>query len=174
MTGCSGRRATILILRDPLNMFASRLKLHRDRPKNSFAAQMLLGNGDGASQLTNCWLQYAREFAGETCCLGERLVRINYNWWIVDEAYRREICQQVGGEYREDTLGQVPEYGFGSSFDGRQHGRLQNRQGLLTRWKHFQGDPQFENLVSCPELRRLANVIFGEIGPAPHGDPPAL
>jgi hypothetical protein len=43
--------------------------------------------------------------------------RINYNDWVVNESYRREIAKELGGEFTDIKKDRVPGYGGGSTFN---------------------------------------------------------
>jgi len=164
LSGDSAEKVTILLLRDPYNMLSSRLQILRNLPNNSFAQQMLLPDENNTPHVAYRWIQYAREFSQRTALLGEgNIIYLNYNKWIFDRSYRKEICQNLGGTYTEGTLDVIPKQGFGSSFEGWRGKHLKDRNGLLHRWLHFQGDPLFEELVNNPELSELSNEIFGSI-----------
>ena len=162
----SGRRATILLLRDPYNLFASRLKQYRTMPGNAFAQQLIPPAGPEREAVIATWLQHAREFAGRTSTLGATTICVNYGQWVFDADYRVELCSRLGGSYSETAMKQIPSHGFGSSFEGFRGRTLKHRLGLLHRWRHFHGDGEYDALVAKPELRALSDEIFGRVRPA--------
>lgn len=158
--GASSRKLDVLLLRDPYNMLASRLKILHERKSDHVAGEML--EHDGLS-IVSLWMQHAKEFLGESRNLEDGVLAMNYNRWVFDEDYRREICRLLGGAYSEKTLPFIPRYGFGSSFEGSLQPRLLNRLGLLHRWRHLKEDPLFRELIDDPELRKFSDRIFGPV-----------
>lgn len=68
--------------------------------------------------------------------------RISYEMFFRGAAYRRMICEKLGGEYNEDLLNYMPNEGGGSSFDkfeyqgkGQQMKTLDRAEQILeTEW----------------------------------------
>ena len=67
-------------------------------------------------------------------------VKIYYDRFVVDQEYRKSICNQLGGTYNEDLLLQVVDNGDGSSFDGIEFDGKADKMQVLTRYK--QVDPR--------------------------------
>lgn len=149
MVGPSRRRADVLILRDPYNLFASRLHGGFGDVSNSIAMRI--------------WKQHAREFTGEKRYLKQRRVLISYNRWASDRAYRRRVAADLGIEFGDDSIAEVPAAGNGSSFDGRRYHGSATRMKILERWKHFAEDRAFAALFDR-EVRELSRRIFGDVG----------
>jgi hypothetical protein len=101
----SGQNVTnVLMLRDPLNNVASRLKGLRLRPQ-AFRVD---------ATFVDLYDSYCREFLGWTNDLPNKVL-VNYNRFVVDKGYR----DSVAGALRVpnvDATAEVPEYGGGSSF----------------------------------------------------------
>lgn len=97
------------ILRDPYNLWASRF--HGFQRRKSGA-----GSGPTADPswefFRRNWLAIAKRQQKRPESV------ILYNKWVKDEAYRRQICAMVGGEYSEASLEMIPKMAGGSSFDG--------------------------------------------------------
>ena len=147
--GRSARRVDVLILRDPFNLFASRRK-----------AQYALVTAHTARRI---WKQHAREFVEGPRYLGSDRVLIRYNRWARDREYRREIARQLGLAFTDAGARAVPEVGAGSSFDGTQHDGQAHRMDVLGRWRHFQDDPRYLDLIDDPDLLALSEEVFGRI-----------
>jgi hypothetical protein len=160
--GVSRRRVIVLLLRDHYNLFASRLKRVR------------LGSNEPRENLQNAllarrlYVQYAREFLGETRHLGEETVAISFNRWFVDEDYRRSISARLGGVYAESTLGVLAMEGAGSSFDGTRFRDRAQEMDVLGRWRELESSHFFHSIVNQRRLRRYTDRIFGPMG-YPHG-----
>ena len=158
--GRSRQRHDVLILRDPFNLVASKLKWAYgvvDRP-----SKPTLDDVRGARDL---WKIYAREFIGETSYLPDR-VNISYNDWFVDRAHRDELAARLGFENRDLGIAEVAKWGptlSRDSFDGLKYeGRAQDMK-VLERWKAFADDPLYRELLADEEIHRLSAEIFGEL-----------
>ena len=142
----------VLILRDPFNLLASRLRWAR-KP-------------GAAAELTNpvvgrrLWLEYAREFLGRTEA-APSAVQVNYNRWVTDPGYRERIGRWLRLAQPRRAMQRVPFFGGGSSFDGRRYDGQARRMRLFDRWREFADDPAFLRLIDHPELLHLQAEIFG-------------
>ena len=168
----------IVVLRDPYNTLASRLKA-QERLTADMSLETYIDN----------WKDLARSF-------GKHGLRyIIYNKWRDDEGYRKILCDELGGKYSDRTLSEVARAGGGSSFDGR--GRLTMRELhtkfinkslpsiILTivrkpksvinkllgprinamtlntdlRWKEFEKHPFFREILKDNELQELSKCL---------------
>lgn len=128
---CSLHR--LVILRDPYNTWASRVAANARA--DEFGRK--LTSDPSWTLFRDNWLGMAARAEDPDWQV------ILFNRWKDDAAYRRAICDRLGGTYTEATLDQVPEQGGGSSFDGVP--RPGFRQ-MLAQWPKY---------VSGPFLRRL-------------------
>ena len=150
--GRSGERLHVLVLRDPFNWLASRLKIG-----------FLDIRGTDKRTMMDLWLDYAREFVGETNEVPGPKVCISYNRWFADESYRQQLAGELGIAYSESGLGDVAQQAGGSSFDGTEfQGRAQEMK-VLERWQAFANDPTFRALCSDPVVHAYSERIFGVI-----------
>ncbi len=150
--GPSRRVYTVLVLRDPFNLLASRLRWAK---KPGVAAQLtdpLVGR--------TIWLEYAREFLGQTAVLPSA-VHVNYNRWVAEPEYRGHVGRLLRLPRPERPMESVPFFGGGSSFDGRRFDGRAGEMQLFERWRPFADDPQFLRLVDHAELLDLQTRIFG-------------
>jgi hypothetical protein len=154
--GPSMRRRDVLILRDPFNLFASRL---RGR----------FGSVSTATAL-RIWKQHAREFLGVRRYLKHPRVLIDYNRWVTGKEYRREIAGALGLRFSDSSLAKVAAAGNGSSFDGRRYDGRATCMRILERWKHFVGSEAYAALFDH-EVHSLSHRIFGDIGCNVHPAP---
>ena len=91
-----------------------------------------------------------------------RFVKISYNHFVRDPEYRLKIANQLGlsvTPYVEEALGEVPDFGGGSSFSGTQTFEL---EAVFKRWEAYKDDPLFRELLDDSELRALSEQFFGE------------
>jgi hypothetical protein len=181
--GGSARRLDVLILRDPANTLASRLKM----------LDALTGIKDLRVVITY-WKEIARAaLAAEEQAAPATLV-VLYNRWFSDEQYRRVLSRRLGGRFSDASLRKVLGYGGGSSFDRtalsaelsvqyvarrwqkllwpRTYLRLPlylkrlrgaREMKVMDRWREFQHDPRLLEAIEDPELRELSRRLFGDL-----------
>lgn len=158
--GPSRSRRDVLILRDPFNLLASKLKWAYgvvDRPSKPTI--------DDVRDARDLWKVYAREFLGQTEFLRDR-INISYNHWFLDRSYRDELGAQLGFKNQEKGVKEVAKWGptlSQDSFDGLKfEGRAQEMK-VLERWQVYLHDPVYRELLADKELHRLSTEIFGEL-----------
>lgn len=158
--GPSGKRHDVLILRDPFNLLASKLKWARggvERPSKPTL--------EDVEKSKDLWKVYAREFLGETSFLKNR-VNISYNKWFLDRSYRDEVGAILGFDNRDIGKQEVAKWGptvTADSFDGLKfEGRAESMK-VMERWRAFKEDGFYRRLVFDKELHELSGAIFGEI-----------
>ncbi|ACK67825.1 conserved hypothetical protein [Rippkaea orientalis PCC 8801] len=148
--GPSLERYDVLILRDPFNLFASRLKSEKIPVKHQ------------GKTMADLWIEYAKEFLNETQYLKDnRKICINYNKWFCEEEYRREIAHQLELNFSNKGVNTVSHYGGGSSFDSKQFQGKANKMKVLERWQNFIDNPSYHKLISNKELIDYSERIFG-------------
>lgn len=142
---------TVLILRDPYNLFASRLKKWPE----------VMRNADSRDQLVELWKSYASEFGADRIPGEQRaLVSVNYNEFVQNPGYRQQLSQQLGLRYTDKGLEKVAFYGHGSSFDIGNIDKAALELDVLKRWTVFQDDEDFWRLFEDAKLQRLSQEIF--------------
>ncbi|MDJ0660166.1 MAG: hypothetical protein QNJ42_11850 [Crocosphaera sp.] len=152
--GKSANRYDVLILRDPFNLFASRLKMMDDQGKKTRLIE---------KSSINLWISYAKEFLGETDYLNQKKVFINYNQWFCDQAYRKNISKQLDLEFSDIGLEKVKGQGGGSSFDKQNLSGKATEMKVLERWQNFKDDPRFIKIFENEQLWHYSDQIFGKI-----------
>ncbi|NEZ62762.1 hypothetical protein D0962_08205 [Leptolyngbyaceae cyanobacterium CCMR0082] len=147
--GKTQNRYNVLVLRDPFNLLASRLR------KNYLDVKT-----EGIL-LIDMWIEHAKEYVGETSYLGNQKVVINYNYWFSDKDYRQGVAEALDINFSDAGLDYVSSYGGGSSFD--QQGLSGNAQTMdvTNRWQTFAEDERFLLLIKNEELLHYSNQIFG-------------
>lgn len=141
----------IVVLRDPLNLAASRQKL-----------DIYLVN----QQFTDLWLKHANFClsAIQEAQSGEsRNVEkffILYNRWVMDKSYRDSICQQFGVE-NLDKFNQVTNLGQGSSYIGQ--AVEEQKENYLTRFRLLKWNSELLQSLQNNQLIKLTKQLFTKI-----------
>ena len=146
--GGSARRQDVLILRDPYNLFASRLR-------SRFG-------GVTPKTAIRIWKQHARQYLGQRQHFTEESILVNFNRWSEEEAYRCQIAERLQLDFTDAGFDTIPKTGGGSSFSRRLFNGKANRMNVLGRWRHFQDDEEFCSLLD-QEVVELSDQIFGPI-----------
>jgi hypothetical protein len=155
--GQSVKRYDILLLRDPFNLFASRLQ--RDLRQGKSASTLY----DRYVRLKSLWIEYAREFVGASQYLRDNKTVINFNSWTRDAGYRRRLARQLGLVFTDVGFNEVVGVGGGSSFEGRSFDGVAQTMDVTKRWRRFASHPLYRRLLSDDVLIDLSLEIFGPI-----------
>ena len=146
LTGSALQRMDVLILRDPYNLFASRLASGMGSVSSHVAARV--------------WCQHAREFSGSRSHLRRDLVTVDYNRWATSHSYRRGVSHRLGLEFDDASSRHVPVTAGGSSFDGTTRDGAAGSMAVLDRWRGFMHDPAYRAVFN-DTVHRLSRHIFG-------------
>ncbi|NET62178.1 MAG: hypothetical protein F6K47_40545 [Symploca sp. SIO2E6] len=149
--GKSFAKYDLLILRDPFNLVASRIKSDKMPVKNE------------GKTVIDLWIEYAKEFLNETQYLTNQKICLNYNRWFGDVDYRQQLAGQLKLDFSDAGIDDVSNYGGGSSFDRRELQGQAKKMDVLNRWKYFSDDPSYRKLLDNEELRDYSERIFGHI-----------
>jgi len=129
----------IVVLRDPFNLFASRLSYEGLDTTNNRATKYY------KMQIDYCIDGYDTIMFNLLC--------INYNKWIASKLYRMRIANRLGLQFSDRRLNEViSENRFDDDIDGI-------RTNHTNRWKHFVNTTKFHNLVDN-ELIESAEKMF--------------
>lgn len=123
--GKSRHRMNILIVRDPFNCFASRLKLIRGRGP--------LGGERDSGAIAGAWKSLARKALQLENHPEPEWLTIKYNNWVSDPSYRQQLSESLHGNFSDSSIQSISNFGGGSSF---QPTPLSVRE-ILTRWKEL-------------------------------------
>lgn len=146
--GRSRRRLDVLILRDPLNLFASRLRSGHDAGVTQTAARV--------------WKQHARAFTAPDRYFRHEPVRIAYNRWCADESYRRSIATQLGLTFTDAGRDRVASCNGGSSFDALRYDGAAERMKVLERWRRYIDNDRYIRHID-PTMLDLTRTVFGDL-----------
>lgn len=149
--GKSAQRYDVLILRDPFNMLASRLKSNKNPVKSWHKT------------VVDMWIDYAKEYLGETNYLKYNKIAVNYNQWVQDRDYRQQIANKLQLNFSDRGIHNVKTFGGGSSFDGTKFKGKASNMNVFDRWKHFIDNSDYKNMLNNPELFDYSQRIFGSI-----------
>jgi len=136
------RQKHLLVLRDPYNLAASRLRRYRTGR-----------HGTPPKQVASLWPRHAKHGNEWTPCV--------YNHWFTDEAYRQQLAANLGMPSCPALPTHVARAGRGSSFDGLAYDGNAQQMQVLDRWQAYTDDAEYRRLVSEPQLAKLSQEICG-------------
>ncbi len=144
----------ILLIREPLNLFASRIKSGMTR--NLFFCGLtvpLLAN-----HYMNCWQYWEYSDAAQSNVFS---VRVKFEDFIASELVRREILSRLKiNQGNEKTLNSVDiRYGGGSSFS-RGSSKAPSLRDLETRWLSMKNNRVFMEWVAFLSFNNLYCNIY--------------
>lgn len=147
------QRFDILILRDPFNLFASRLNSKVPlQPKCRWLT------------FPDLWIMHAEEYLGITNYLRHNKIIINYNQWCNNQVYRQELAKRLELDFSDEGFEEVPTVGKGSSFDGLSYYGRASEMDVLQRWKTMMNNDQYIALFADRKILKLSERIFGIFG----------
>lgn len=142
--GVSETIHNVIVLRDPYNWLASRYR----------------GEFPIDDSVIEGWCSQCREALRETEFLSNPLV-VNYDHWFADPDYRQQLSHQAKLPGAEPGIGEITNFGGGSSFTGLEFRDQATRMDVLHRWKHFEDDRQFQSFFSSyPQLEEYSDRLF--------------
>jgi len=143
----------VLIMRDPFNQFASRLKYsYSSIIKRSWKDSKIQEN------FIQMWKNHAREFLGQTQHLTRNPVCISFNKWFSDIEYRRALSESLKIPFSDEGL---DIHGTESSFDNiKVQTPGARKMTVLYRWRDVQNESIYRKIFQDKELIRLSNLIF--------------
>ena len=157
----------IIVLRNPFNMFASRMKSVRNAiqdlpadldPKKRQDKIEKWHHMYVSQHAVGMWKSFANEFLGRTNKLSHR-VPVSFDRWYVSEDYRREIAARFELQFTDQARNRLSQ--FGSSFDGNKYLHNASEMDVLNRWQYYREDEEYIELMSDPEMLDLTEEIFG-------------
>jgi hypothetical protein len=139
----------ILVLRDPLNLLASRVKKYRRTGSLGMIGQPFIEH----------YLEWCRAAAAEGLPLKNAIV-VNFNLWVTSKTYRASLAAQLGLDFTDEGLNEVRCRG--SSFDGFQYSGRAQEMKVLERYEQMMEDPIFSNIVCTyeKEIRVVMETLF--------------
>jgi hypothetical protein len=156
--GRSEQRFDLIIMRDPFNLFASRLQF-----QSKGKSLNMLSVYSSCYSLPELWIAYAKECLEETSYLKYNKLFVNYNRWFLDINYRQYLANKLSIELSDPDYHEVPTAGGGSSFDQVNYDGEAYKMNVMNRWKLFINDNLYRKLLNTKELLRYSNKLFGHI-----------
>jgi hypothetical protein len=152
----------VLLLRDPANLFASRI---RKGAKSTNPAYPYAMNAS-MRRVIDLWKSHAREFLGITDLLPAK-VCISFDRWYSNVEYRRALSRHLGLEFSDAGFGRVTRYGYGSSFDGPWYTSHTRNMKVLDRRKQLNAleSSLLESVMRDPELMELDRQVKSALLP---------
>ncbi len=153
---------TILIVRDPRNLFASRIRKSSLMPNHPSYPHTM---GPNMQRAVNLWKQHAQECLGVTNHL-ENKVCLYFNSWFSDSMYRRDISRQLNLNFTDKGFSQVSHIGGGSSFEGTQLDGASGKMNVLNRELDLTDSEALllEKLFEDRELQDLERELSARYG----------
>jgi hypothetical protein len=155
--GRSRRRVDLLLLRDPFNLFASRIRSGLYDNRHIWGEKVVT-----LRMAMRIWKQHAREFLGERNLLPRPKRFVSFNEWMSSQEYRRQLASDLGLQLKHQHAPRVPHVAGGSSFDGTDYDGQPDRMRLDSRWEAYIDDPSYRVLFD-EEVLRLSGAIFGRL-----------
>ena len=148
---------TVLVLRDPVNMLASRLK-RAEKLKEHPAYPR--SDGPLLQRVINNWKSHAHEFLGHTQFLPNK-TNVYFNAWFLNPSYRRNISRQLGLDFNDQGFTKVSKEGGGSSFDGTSKSGFSQKMQVLNRRAMLNEQQQqlLDDVMRDVELLSLAAAV---------------
>lgn len=140
----------VIIIRDPYNWLASTLK-RKDCDYEQLVKK---------KRVLIKHLEYALHLKKYP---GYPLIFINYNKWVTDQEYRKEICRLLAIPFSDSldkAILEVPDFGGGSSFSGARTITEKFSSNVFYRWKEFISDSLYRELLDDNYLAELSRSFF--------------
>ena len=139
-----------MILRDPYNLFASRIK--------HYGLLSSKGRWINTNFAKLNWIEYAKYWLENK--ESEDFIKISYNHLVTDSDYRTDTFTMINGEkFDEENLNRIDDNGRGSSFDGQDFQNNASEMKILNRWEMYKDNEAFQNLFT-DEIKQLSKEIF--------------
>lgn len=146
------KRFDIVIIRNPFNVFASRLK------HGSVSSAM--GTYISGLSIPQLWITYACEYLKKTNHLKNTFVPVNYDRWCASLSYRREVAEALELNFTDEGFTEITRYGQGSSFDRTEYDAKADQMTTDQRWKSYTDSAEFRKLFADPLITDLSRQIF--------------
>lgn len=126
----------VLVLRDPLNLVASRVRHFRNTEVSIFVKPNAY-----YAYIAWCKAVMSGSLPVHPCTV------VNYNRWFLDRDYRRSLAEELNIPFSDRGIEQVAEAGGGSSFDGQKFEGHAQKMDVLNRYQAMKDDQIFQATV---------------------------
>jgi hypothetical protein len=156
---------SVVILRDPFNLFASRIKKYRklldsEHDSGKTIASYIGNVGWADNDSANMWINYADAYLGDRQ-LDNKTIYILYNKWVLDLEYRKKVSEVVGDRFNDSGINITSKFGDGSSFDDFSYKKSAQEMDVFNRWMEFRNDKEYLNLFRYNKrMAKLSKEIF--------------
>jgi hypothetical protein len=147
----------MLVLRDPFNHFASRLRSLKKGCKWAWKEK----TEAWAVFYVDLWKKQAKEFLGHTSYLPENKICVDFPKWTNNIEYRENIIEKIGLKFTDEGREEVVKAGGGSAFDNRKFDGKASEMKINDRWEEFVNDPYYLSLFD-DEVLELSDKIWGK------------
>jgi hypothetical protein len=142
----------LLVLRDPFNLFASRIA--------HYGLLSAKRRWVDAKQAVHLWPRYADAFAELYGDESGPILPVSYNQFISNSHHRRSLSKTLGGMiWTDESLLRVNPNGQGSSFDHLRHDGSARSMRVFKRWEAYRDVDAFWKLFT-PDIRVQALRAF--------------
>jgi hypothetical protein len=150
----------VLIVRDPKNLFASRIRKAFSKDRVPYPREM----NHVMQRAVDVWKACAREYLGITSYLPNK-VCVCFDRWFLDKSYRQELSRQLGLAFTDRGLSKVSRRGGGSSFDETKFDGNSQDMDVLHRYSQLDDrETRLLNAVMADqELHQLYRQIEGDL-----------
>ena len=160
-------RYDILILRDPFNLFASRFYGVMNNKKIRMQGSKFYQHKMSQKTFNSIelWKSHAKIFLKAMDSNDSKFVTISFNAWFQNKQYRKKRAKELGIEFTDAGINDVPVAGTNSSsFDARKFDGSAQKMNVLKRWEVAAKDQRYRKLFKDDdEIFELSERIFGKI-----------
>ncbi|MFC3285779.1 hypothetical protein [Litchfieldella rifensis] len=152
-------RRLIVFIRDPVNAFASFLKVVEKKPEKikQFAGQK------------RAWMEHARLFLGESSrdvqdIFGAEVYMVSYNQFIRSADYRQTLAKELGLSGAEWSRSLSRFGGGGNTFFQDRDGYQASVDSLESRWEELEDKSLLSEVFRDDSLYDLSLRFYQEVG----------
>lgn len=135
------RKRCFVVLRSPLNWFASTTRWSKRTPKDKIVELMI---------------RYFEDFYLEP--KDPRVIPILFDRWFVDKEYRMKIAREIVDDPNDRAFGTMDAFSTPSSFDGWGHRFDAKALKVLERYKQLSKE-DMEALLANPRIMRILEAL---------------
>jgi len=181
----SNNTFNLLIIRDPFNCLASRLKMIETRG--------VAGGLEDLDLIAYNWKILAREAISLIRAPKPGKIVVKFNQWATNKDYRKELSRSLLGTFNDSSKRHISHFGGGSSFDGpgkltlnvaikrwrnifkkvhftkldtywkRLRAPSASSMKIFERWKFYTDHNRFRTVIRDSEIIELSEQLFGEL-----------